>query len=373
MEITYLKGWNRGKDALLSSIAAAGDSARPLAVIPVSPFGFAETPARSAAALAAAKRQPKGLARVAKALLIRGQYNWARRHFAGRDGAVALCWNGITGSRKAFMDGARDAGAETLYLERAPFPGRITLDPAGVNYGGSLSRDPEFYRDWAAGHTGSLTDWRRIKDTLTSRASRRADVGQAAATPEGRYLFVPLQVPNDSQVRLFSGWTGTLTNMIAEIASAAQALPEGWHIRLKEHPSARQSLAPALQAARTMAKGKLKVDNQTDTFAQVAGSEGVITLNSSVGLQAFFYDKPVIVLGQAVFGLPGLTHVVDGAEALEARLSAPETLRFDPALRDAFMTYLDAVYYPVAETQADGSVRIDPEVVRAKLGRISGL
>ena len=68
-----------------------------------------------------------------KALLIRLQYNGARRLFARHPGAVAVAWNGLGGSRQAFLLAARDAGLGTLACELAPFPGRITVDPRGVN------------------------------------------------------------------------------------------------------------------------------------------------------------------------------------------------------------------------------------------------
>lgn len=373
MEIAYLAGWQPEKDAIFEAIARAVDRATRLPVIGVSPRGFAETRARTEAALAAAKHQPRGLARQAKRALIAGQYNWARRYFGRHPDRAAVCWNGLTGSRKAFMDGACDAGARRLFVERAPLPGRVTLDPAGVNYAGSLPRDPAFYRDWAATARPDRDTWRAMAEGLASRASRRADVGQGAgdAALDQPYLFCPLQVPNDSQVRLFSDWVRDLPHMVEVLADAARGLPAGWCLRVKEHPSARQSLADPLAAAVAASEGRLIVDNQTDTFAQVEASRGVLTLNSSVGLQAFFYDKPVVVLGQALFGLPGLVVRTESAVALAQALADPDTLTFDQSLRDVFMAYLDQVYYPKTVLGADGTMQIDPAVVRDRIaGRL---
>ena len=47
--------------------------------------------------------------------------------------------------------------------------------------------------------------------------------------------------------------------------------------------------------------------------------------------------------------------------------AAAGTLDFDAPLRDAFMNYLDQVYYPAVVTGPDGRPRVDPALVRPKL------
>lgn len=363
--IVYPAEYSRFKEAAFTALAQASGGHRRLPVIPLSWRDWPETPARVAAALARAKRQPKGpLMRWLKRALIRGQYNWARAHFTRHPDRIALAWNGLTGSRMAFMLGARDAGAATLYAELAPLPGRITLDPAGVNAEGSVPQDPAFYRAWAAGR--DTAGWRAVGQGLAARASRRADVGQGGgALPDTPFLFCPLQVPDDSQVRLFAGWCGGMAGFLAALASAAAHLPPGWHLRIKEHPSAKTPLAPLL--APLLASGRVVLDNATDSFAQLAASRGVVTLNSSMGLQAFFHDKPVITLGRAFFALPGLVAPADSQPALDALFAAPGALAFDPALRAAFVCWLDQVYYPRFTAPADAPPQWDRDAFAAKL------
>ncbi|MBU0643237.1 MAG: capsular biosynthesis protein [Alphaproteobacteria bacterium] len=360
--IAYLKGWSTKKDSFFASVAKAAGGGKALPLIPLSFRGFSESEARAKAAMAVAKRQPKSaLVRRLKFRLIWAQYNGARRYFTRHPDRIAMCWNGITGSRRVFMEGARDAGVPTLYGELAPFPGRMQLDPRGVNALGTVPRDPGFFTAWAAGRADRQGDeWREMGTNLTARLSRRADVGQAEADlSDEPFLFVPLQVPNDSQITMFGGWVGSVEGMIAALAEASEALPEGWHIRIKEHPSAKTSLAEPLARAISISQGRLRLDNQTDTFAQVRASRGVITINSSVGLQSFFYDKPVIVLGEAFFALPGLVRVVGDQMALHAAMTEAESLAFDPALRAAFMNYLDQVHFPHVSEGPDGTIEID--------------
>ncbi len=333
--ILYPAEWNGRKEAVFKALAHADGGGRRMWMIPWSWRGFAETGARVGLCLSRAKRQPQGLGRGLKALLIRLQYNGARRLFLRHPGAVAVAWNGLGGSRLAFLLAARDAGLATLACELAPFPGRITVDPRGVNAESSVVGVDVSGFDAGEG-------WRAMGQGLTARPSRRADVGQGAGVPQGRYLFCPLQVPSDSQVTLFAGWVGGMAGFLAALGQAVGQLPEGWHLRVKEHPSARQ----ALSLAGLVATGRVIVDNATDSFAQVQGSGGVVTLNSSMGVQAFFHDKPVVVLGQAFFARDGLVTVPADQAALNAAFAAADSLTYDAGKRARFMNWLDQVYYP---------------------------
>lgn len=353
--------FNARKEAVFAALAEADGGGRRLWTIPWSFADFPETENRVAWCLSRAKRQPQGIGRWFKGLLIRWQYNGARRLFLRHPEAVAVAWNGLGGSRQAFLLAARDAGVATLATELAPVPGRVTVDPAGVNAESSVPRDAGFFAGWAGDDPGRNGDgWRAMGAGLVARQSRRADVGQGAAElPATPFLFCPLQVPSDSQVTLFAGWTGGMAGFLAALGQAVAQLPQGWHLRVKEHPSARQSLAGAL--APLLATGRVVVDNAGDSFAQVAASRGVVVLNSSMGLQAFFHDRPVVVLGEAYFKQPGLVVPVADQVGLEAAFAGAETLSFDPATRARFMNWLDQVYYP----------RIDPPDLTALRARLA--
>ncbi len=115
--------------------------------------------------------------------------------------------------------------------------------------------------------------------------------------------------------------------------------------------------------------GRIVTDNATDSFAQLAASRGVVTINSSMGLQAFFHDKPVIATGRAFWAQPGLVTVAGSAEALCAALAGAGTLAFDAAFRARFMNWLDRDYYARVTETAGGDWLVDPAAVRAVLAR----
>lgn len=361
-------------DSLMDAVVPEGLPLRRLTSFTLRVRSYPETRARAQESVRHARRQPRGaLHRWLKRRLYAAQYNAFRARLEAAPGAVAVVWNGLTGTRLVLAAAARDAGRGCLFVERAPLPGRITVDPDGVNAVSSLPRAPSFYADWAAATPPPPSPgWRRLGDALVPRAARRGrgGIGQDAATAElarRPYLFCPLQVPDDTQVTRFAGWCGGMTGFLAALSDAVAALPDGWHLRLKEHPSSKRSLGDALDALRGRHGDRVIVDNATDTFAQVAASHGVVTLNSSVGLQAFFHDKPVIVLGEALFRIPGIVHPVAGPSDLAALFARPAALGFDAALRDAFMRYLDEVYYPAVTYGADGVPRIDADRLGPKI------
>ena len=234
----------------------------------------------------------------------------------------------------AFMEGARAAGARLLYLEHAPVPGRITVDPRGVSALCSLPRTLEPYLAWADKHAFDRKAWRGARVDIRQRAKPRPKVNDDNKAPllSAPFLFVPLQIPCDA--------------FVSTLASAVGSLPDGWHLRLKEHPSTKVSVVEAIRAAGT---SRIWLDNDTDTFEQVAASRGVVTVNSSVGIQAFYFDKPVVVCEQTFWAIPGIATPAPDLDSLKDVLAKAEVLDFDEDARDAFMSYLSSVYYPAID------------------------
>lgn len=281
-----------------------------------------------------------------KLVFLKGQYNWAYQHIDETDTDFLVIWNGIKGHRRLLADAAREKSIPVVYFEESPLPGRVSVDFEGVNYGCSLPRRIDFYHKWAEESGADLQNWRGLKEQLVPRQANRLDVSQRTAPQDladENFIFCPLQVPGDSQITIYGDWIRSIDSLIDVLAKASEHLPEGWHLRVKEHPSARDSFAEKLQG---LSSGKFRIDNETNTFEQVAASKAVLNVNSSVGLQAFFFDKPVIALGHAFYAFDGLANKCSDEQELSGLLANPEFLTFDQSARDAFMSYLDAEFYP---------------------------
>jgi len=332
---------------------------------------YPETLRRVTSAFDATNRKPKGrLITAAERSLLRLQYNGSRSFFEENPDAIAVAWSGLGARRRVFMDGARDAGARTLYFEHSPFAGRITVDPQGVNNANSLPREIEPYIAWAQA-SGIPNDWNDIRDTIQARKPVMLRKGPTAQRPLTEpFIFVPLQVPGDSQLRLFGGSFRTVEATIEATVTAAKALPDGWHLRLKEHPSSRIHLGDLIAQ---YANPRIVLDNATDTFTQVDASRAVITVNSSVGLEAMFFEKPVIALGECFWAIPGVATPCPTMEGLVNLLKDPAALSFELAAREAFLSFLTNVYYPRLPSDGQDMEPSEVEKVRVRIGGSNSL
>ncbi|MEJ8561183.1 capsular biosynthesis protein [Yoonia sp. GPGPB17] len=288
------------------------------------------------------------------------QYNGTRRYFEKHPNHVAVAWNGLNGTRRVFMDAAKDAGAKTLFFELGPFPGRITVDTAGVNFANSLPREAASYKSWLVQSKVDPNDWRALGTRIKQRTPNKPPAPTASLPPlTDPFIFAPLQVPGDSQLRLFGGNFRTVDSFVEALVGSAKALPDGWHLRLKEHPSTPPFVADRLREAQTA----IYLDNTTDTFAQVAASRGVLTINSSVGLEAMFFDKPVLACGQCFWAIPGMADTAPDQTTLTRSLANAADWSFDAETRNAVMSFLDQIYYPA---DVPGNAHT-PQLIRDRL------
>jgi len=343
MAIVWLKEPQEAKLRFFHAISDAEGAGRSMRTWTVSFRGFSQTEDRAEDCLKRAKKQPRWFgSRWLKRAFIKGRYNRSRRYFQKNQEQIAVCWQGLTGTRRAFMLGAIDAGADTLFAELAPLPGYKTLDPLGVNAEGSIPQD-RFEYDAVVAQPDVLA---AIAGQFQSRQSRRSDVGQLGALPQdtGPFLFVPLQVPDDSQMILFADWVQSAKGFVEELAKASTYLPEGWHLRLKEHPSSKIRLTRHIEKA-IKGGARMVLDNETDSFEQLRASRAVVTVNSSMGLQAMFFNKPVVTTGRAFYAIPGLTTHASSAKRLSDLFEQAESLSFDPDFRQQFLTWLATEYY----------------------------
>jgi capsular polysaccharide export protein len=323
-----------------------------------------------AAAHSAQKKVPGALGKAVKRAFLRGQYNWSVRHFPPDPSLVVAVWNGLKGHRLLAVEAARANGHATLFLEEAPLPGRITVDFMGVNAASSIPKMPEFYHRWIANNPDvGISDWRSIRSDLKPRmAAKRSDVHQRSGGNDLKnkpYIFCPLQVPGDSQITVFGDWIQSVDSMIENLAVASAALPEGWHLRIKEHPSAGVSFSDRIAQ---IAGQRVILDNATNTLDQIENAQAVLTVNSSVGFESIFFDKPVIVLGKAFYDLEGVVIKATSCDHLARMLSRPEKFQFDARLRDFFMSYITSVQFPVEADVVAGRTTLK-EIIARDLAR----
>lgn len=278
---------------------------------------------------------------------------------------VVYVWNAEREKGRVLAQAARDLDIRVLVFEHSPIPGTLTIDPEGVNARASVPRDPAFFLTWAKGRAPGA--WRDRAARLIARKPRRPVGAGPTELPEN-FVFLPLQVANDTQIILNGGWVPSIKEMLRMAIRQIDRLPPGWSLVVKEHPSCRIGNADVL--ALNQDHPRLVVSEANDTFDLVRRSRGVLTLNSSVGLQSFFFDKPVLVLGDAFYRQPGLVETAESEADLGALFSRAADWTFDARLRDAFMTWLcDEYYVPIDESDPSNISERAADMVRRQLQR----
>lgn len=189
------------------------------------------------------------------------------------------------------------------------------------------------------------TGWR----LLTGRPrGRGAAAVLAGLRGEPCYLF-PLQMENDFQIRAYSPYPDMTTPIAQVIASFAGHAEPGTHLLVKVHP-----WDPGLKNWRRLVERLARQHGVADRvhyidggslYAMIRHSRGMVTINSTSGLQALTMDVPVIALGEAVFNIPGLTF--QGSLDAFWRQAEPPDRRLRDACLDALAACLQVrgVFY----------------------------
>ncbi|MBP1852292.1 capsule biosynthesis protein [Rhizobium halophytocola] len=126
------------------------------------------------------------------------------------------------------------------------------------------------------------------------------------------FFLVALQIQSDYQIRANSRYRH-LADMLEEvIASFALHASPDTHLLIKQHPLD-NGLERWGKRVRTIAERhgvaeRVKFFEQGNLNAILKHSTGVVVVNSTVGVHSLRALKPTIVLGGAIYDVPGLTH-----------------------------------------------------------------
>lgn len=263
---------------------------------------------------------------------------------------AVVMWNG-SHRYCQLLQALLPAGCRTFFFENGLLPNTTTLDPKGVNFRNSVPRDAAFYRRYAA----DRPDEAHSAVTLVPRKPRHTGL-EPVVLPE-RYVFVPFQEDRDSQVRLFSPWVGDMRQLFA--LGERLVAETGLTVVFKEHPSSRDAYPELHQRTHE----RLLFANGNSTQALIEGSQFVVTLNSTVGLESILLGKPVVTLGQAFFSIEGVTMQADSADELVRLARQFPDWPLDDALRRSFLHYLKNEYCVAGRWQDAGAEHLQ-EVAR---------
>lgn len=256
------------------------------------------------------------------------------RYFKLNQPKIVGLWNGHRLPEMAIKFAARKYGIKVLHFENGLLPDTTTADFKGVNDLNSVPRNSDFYES-----RKSEVEDKSFK--LIQRKPHKSKKNQSLSSVDltKRYIFVPFQVGFDSQVLLNSNWIQTMDaffHLLCELVD--QIRDKEIVFVIKEHPSDPHSFS-----AFHNHHPRIKF-SQENTEKLIQSSKGVITINSSVGLESILLGRKVVVLGEACYKIDGL---VCSANNLAQLISVTDNLsgwRPNPIIRAEFIAYLDKHY-----------------------------
>jgi capsular polysaccharide export protein len=256
------------------------------------------------------------------------------------------------------VDLARSRGIQVHVFEEGYFrPDWITLERDGTNGHSRLPRGPEAYRADAAsisadtpvplpvsGGIARRVRWEILNQIATmllaplyphykrhrshhplsemcgwiKRLAKRPferryaeRLSRYLETARPAYYLLPLQLETDYQIRRHSRFKSMAHVMEVVLESFARCAPPDSHLLVKLHPldnGIANFRKQARKIARRLTLGeRVLVMDGGHLPSLLARTQGVVVVNSTSGLSAIHYGKPVAVLGRAIFNLAGLT------------------------------------------------------------------
>jgi capsular polysaccharide export protein len=165
----------------------------------------------------------------------------------------------------------------------------------------------------------------------------------------GKYFLAVLQVASDAQVAVHSPYQSVAEFLVDTVRSFAHHGPVDAVLVVKHHPMDRgysdyTSLINELIQTHHLA-GRLRYIHDQHLPTLLSHAQGVVTINSTVGLSALFHGTPVLTMGKAVYDMAGLTCQV----GLEAFWRDPQAHKPDAELHAKYRNYV------TVHTQINGS------------------
>ncbi|WP_442678951.1 capsule biosynthesis protein [Sphingomonas sp. ASY06-1R] len=162
---------------------------------------------------------------------------------------------------------------------------------------------------------------------------RRSAITLNRLHQDGRPYFVfPLQLDCDYQIRVHSNFVGVQDAIETVLASYARRAPADTLLVVKGHPLdnglvdwEKRTLAAA---AKIGIADRVLFLESVDIDSLVCGARGLVTVNSTTGTLSLRCGVPTIVLGDAVYDMPRITHQ-NGLDAFWTEPVAPELPVYD--------------------------------------------
>ncbi|WP_226654745.1 hypothetical protein [Pseudalkalibacillus hwajinpoensis] len=314
---------------------------------------------------------------------------------------MVITWNETFMFDSLAKQFAQINGIEIRMFEAGIFrPHTVTIDPQGINYGNSIPMERDFYsknkQSYEFGSFDNIADFEingneyhsiqipklkryflkeRLKDKLHNQLLKdelelevikegflkktKKIIKKKAELPklgnkennvqiEGRYIFVPFQVHDDSQIVLNSPQIKDMEDLVRVMSGAIKNLNKSngsdYKVVFKEHPADQGRVDYSDLYKKHNHNEDLIFLTSGNTDDLIENSDLVITVNSTVGIEALKHHKPVITLGNAYYNIEGIAHYCGNLSTLHLVIEKAIKEEVDVNLVNSFLNYLRYEY-----------------------------
>lgn len=197
-----------------------------------------------------------------------------------------VIWNGYTGYvANTLRLMSEKEGIETAYIERGLFKDSLFIDKKGVNGGSTISSiSPDIFDALEISDNKNLYITKTFLDRTPHH--RRESIKQ-------KTIFFPLQVQLDTNILLYSPYR-TMREAFLQIYNNLNSPNTQFVVRPHpEEDSIQKTNIPRLQ--------NVSIQEGETLDHWISESDLVVTINSTVGLEALLQAKSVICLGKSIY------------------------------------------------------------------------
>lgn len=215
--------------------------------------------------------------------------------------------------------------AMELGCTREPFLESYVLDLLGTNGAASISKITieqlaDIVDNESMSASYALMAYSSSLDSLGYERQFEAfdsELSSMLLKTRKKVAFLPLQLYDDANLLRFSSYK-TVSEVVRDVVPSL--IDAGYFVIVKPHPSAKHRINAKLE--NLAAKASISFtsdelywcDTERGDFSNprlLAVSDLVVTVNSSVGFEALYYDKTVVVLGDAIYKPKNLFPTLD--------------------------------------------------------------
>ncbi len=247
--------------------------------------------------------------------------------------AMLGVWNGTKFEDIILRMVANYIGLRMVCFEHGILPNTTTLDDRGINDSNSLPQNPRYYLKHSAASV-------RLPTGLQTRTGGKREI--TSFPLPSNYIFVPFQINGDSQILDHSPWIKNMQHFFFVLRSVMrQADDKNLYCIIKQHPQCSRNYSK-LHTIAKQEKQILFSDHSTEELIKKA--KVVVTINSTVGMEALLFVQKVITLGHTYYNLPDLVRHADTRNELLIAINNIAKWRPNERLRKAFLDYVYRYY-----------------------------